>query len=352
MTTIIANPIYDSVFKFLLEDERVAKVLISALLQKEVVELQMRQHEFSKKTDHRISICRIDFSAKIKDKDGAEHLVLIELQKTWLATETMRFRQYLGTQYSDPRNTLSKDGDRKGFGLPIISIYLLDHRVGDLPEPVVYVRRRYLDYNSNPVVDGVPDPFVESLTHDAIIVQIPLLSGKTRNRLERLLLVFDQDFQVEGNSHLLCIDKSAPWNAEEQLVIDRLLKAAVNSELLREMYIEDEFLSELEQRDTEIMRKEQELQQSKQELQRSKQELQQSKQELQQKDQEIEQKDQVIEQSKQELQQSKQELEQKERMLRSAVAMLREQGMAVGGIAGCLGLTEEEVERILAEVEK
>ena len=36
MTTIIANPIYDSVFKFLLEDERVAKVLISALLQKEV----------------------------------------------------------------------------------------------------------------------------------------------------------------------------------------------------------------------------------------------------------------------------------------------------------------------------
>ena len=28
--TIIANPIYDSVFKFLLEDERAAKVLLSA----------------------------------------------------------------------------------------------------------------------------------------------------------------------------------------------------------------------------------------------------------------------------------------------------------------------------------
>ena len=346
---IIANPIYDTVFKFLMEDERVAKVLISALLQKEVVELQMRQHEFTKKTDRSVSICRIDFSAKIKDKDGTEHLVLIELQKTWLATETMRFRQYLGTQYSDPKNTLSKDGDKKGFGLPIISIYLLDHRVGDLPEPVVYVRRRYLDYNSNPVVDGVPDPFVESLTHDAIIVQIPLLSGKTRNRLERLLMVFDQDFQVEGDSHFLRIDENAPQTAEEQLVIDRLIKAAATSELLREMYIEDEFLSELEQRDTEIMRKEQELQQSRQELQQSKQELQQSKQKLQQSKQELQQSKQKLEQSKQELEQKDQVIVQKERMLQSAVVMLREQGLAVGGIAGCLGLTDEEVERILGE---
>ena len=42
--TLIANPIYDVVFKFLMEDERVAKILLSALLQKEVVEVQMRQH--------------------------------------------------------------------------------------------------------------------------------------------------------------------------------------------------------------------------------------------------------------------------------------------------------------------
>ena len=33
----IANPIYDSVFKYLMEDERIAKTLLSALLKKEVV---------------------------------------------------------------------------------------------------------------------------------------------------------------------------------------------------------------------------------------------------------------------------------------------------------------------------
>lgn len=45
--TIIANPIYDSVFKYLMEDNRVAKVLLSALLQKDVLEVQMRQHEYT-----------------------------------------------------------------------------------------------------------------------------------------------------------------------------------------------------------------------------------------------------------------------------------------------------------------
>ena len=37
----IANPIYDSVFKYLMEDERVARTILSALLKKEVVSVEM-----------------------------------------------------------------------------------------------------------------------------------------------------------------------------------------------------------------------------------------------------------------------------------------------------------------------
>ena len=33
----VANPIYDSVFKYLMEDERIAKTMLSALLKKEVI---------------------------------------------------------------------------------------------------------------------------------------------------------------------------------------------------------------------------------------------------------------------------------------------------------------------------
>ena len=42
MVISVANPIYDSVFKYLMEDERVAKTILSALLKREVVEVEMR----------------------------------------------------------------------------------------------------------------------------------------------------------------------------------------------------------------------------------------------------------------------------------------------------------------------
>ena len=96
----IANPIYDTVFKYLLEDNRIVKTLLSALLKKEVVEAEVRKHEYSNGARDKISMFRIDFGAKVREADGQLRLVLIELQKTWLETETLRFRQYLGAQYA------------------------------------------------------------------------------------------------------------------------------------------------------------------------------------------------------------------------------------------------------------
>lgn len=262
--TLIANPIYDVVFKFMMEDENVAKLLLSALLKKEIVELQMRQHEYTSVQQTRISLFRMDFSAKILDKDGSEHLVLIELQKTWLATETLRFRQYLGTHYLS-KNNMCDNGD-SSFGLPIISIYILGHTVGDLKEPVIYVRRRYLDYDDQVIEQK--DPFIESLTHDSIIVQIPYLQGRTRNRLERLLNVFDQDYRMPDNEHMLNIDESI-FTESEQIIVIRLLRAGAEPEVRRSMVVEDEILSEIEKRDTVLMQKEQEIKQKDKMLQQT-----------------------------------------------------------------------------------
>ena len=105
----VANPIYDAVFKYLLEDERVARTLLSALLQREVVEVHVRKHEYTNGTRDKISMFRIDFGAQVRQDDGSLKLILIELQKTWLETETLRFRQYLGTQYADPDNIIKEE---------------------------------------------------------------------------------------------------------------------------------------------------------------------------------------------------------------------------------------------------
>lgn len=272
--TLIANPIYDVVFKFLMEDERVAKMLLSALLKKEIVTLQMRQHEYTSVMQNRISSFRMDFSAKIKEPDGDEHMVLIELQKTWLATETLRFRQYLGTQYLS-KTSMCEDDPR--FGLPIISIYILGHLLGNLQEPVIYVRRRYLDYDDRVIEQK--DPFIESLTHDSIIVQIPCLKGRTRTRLERLLNVFDQDYQMDENAHLLEINEDI-FVGEEQLIVTRLLKAGVAPDVRRAMEVEDEILSEIEARDTLIMQKEQEIERKSQEIEQKARELRQREEQV------------------------------------------------------------------------
>ena len=79
----IANPLYDSVFKFLMEDEIVARTLLSALLKKEIVSVEMRPNEYSNREDGRVSIFRIDFGAIVREENGEEHLILIEVQKSW-----------------------------------------------------------------------------------------------------------------------------------------------------------------------------------------------------------------------------------------------------------------------------
>ena len=39
----IANPLYDAVFDFMMDDERVARILLSALLKKNVVAVETKQ---------------------------------------------------------------------------------------------------------------------------------------------------------------------------------------------------------------------------------------------------------------------------------------------------------------------
>lgn len=249
----VANPIYDAVFKYLMEDARIAKTIISALLKREVAEVSVRKHEYTNGTRDKISMFRIDFGAQVRQDDGSLKLILIELQKTWLETETLRFRQYLGTQYADPDNIL-KEKDSEGYGIPMITVYLLGHRVGDIEEPVLYVNHKSYDYNDNEVTKGMPDPFVESLVHDSIIVQIPLLRGQINNRLERVLSFFDQSHKDKYNRQILNINEELYSEDEEMnLILHRLLSAASDAKVRQDMNVEEEFFRAIENRDTAIM---------------------------------------------------------------------------------------------------
>ena len=249
---IVANPIYDIVFKYLMEDERIARTILSALLKKEVTDVKVRRNEYSNSNRENLSIFRIDFGATIQEPDGSKHLILIELQKTWLETETLRFRQYLGVHYANPENILPES--REGYAIPMVTVYLLGHKVGDIEEPVLYVRRHSYDYNDNLVTKGLPNPFIDSLTHDSIIVQIPRLHGQVNNRLDKVLSIFDQSHTEGANKQVLNIDERLYAGDDEMLhIVHRLLAAASDSRMRHEMNVEDEYYSVIEKRDTTIM---------------------------------------------------------------------------------------------------
>lgn len=308
----IANPIYDSVFKYLMEDERIAKTLLSALLKKEVVAVEMRRNEYTNGVRDNISMFRIDFGAHVKEPDGTIRLVLIELQKTWLETETLRFRQYLGAQYSNPENVPSEN-NKDGYAIPMVAIYLLGHRVGDINVPVLYVKHKAYDYDGNVVTDGIPDPFVESLIHDSIIVQIPLLHGQVNNRLEKVLSVFDQSQKNGSDRHVLNVNDT-PFDDDDdmQYLLRRLLMAAANAQLRQEMNVEDEYFKALEDRDTALMMKDKKL----------------------------------AEQAEQ-LEQNKAELEQNKAQLRTMALLLSNSGMSVEVIAKSVGMSQDQVKLLL-----
>ncbi|MDR1592987.1 MAG: hypothetical protein LBS43_00705, partial [Prevotellaceae bacterium] len=50
-SVIIANPIYDTVFKKLMENQRIAKFFLSTILERQIEDVTVLPQEFTRKTD-------------------------------------------------------------------------------------------------------------------------------------------------------------------------------------------------------------------------------------------------------------------------------------------------------------
>ncbi len=211
--------------------------------------------------------------------------------------------------------------------LPMVAVYLLGHRVGDIKEPVVYVNHDVYDYNGKVVKDGKEEPFVESLTHNSIIVQIPRLKGRVNNRLEKVLSVFDQSRKDAEDKQVLNIDENKyEDDADMMYMLHRLTAAAADSEMRQDMNVEDEYYKAIEDRDTAIMKREKE---------------------LKQKDEQLQQKDEQLQQKSEQLQQRDEQLQQRDEQLKNVVKLLYSNGMDTLQIAKTTGISNDEVTAML-----
>jgi len=213
---IIANPIYDVVFKRLMEDKRIAKFFIETLLEETITEIQVKPQEFifDKEIEHLkdteriekikeqitgllgLSVYRLDFIATIKTEDNEYRKVLIEVQKAKNLIDLMRFRNYLGEQYKKEDEIETSNG-KENVVLPIITIYLLGFKLPEIETAAIKVNRQYFDLITKQVINKKSD-FIEKLTHDCYVVQVPRIQVKMQNRLEQLLSIFEQDYFVDN----------------------------------------------------------------------------------------------------------------------------------------------------------
>ncbi len=344
----VANPIYDSVFKFLMEDERIAKTVLSALLKKEVVSVEMRRHEHPNVTRDKISMFRIDFAARVKEDDGTVRLILIELQKTWLDTETLRFRRYLAAQYNAEENMV-KEGGLNGYAVPMIAVYLLGHRVGNINKDVVYVSHNAYDYDGRVVENGMKDPFINSLVHDSIIVQIPLLHGKINNRLDKVLSVFDQSQRDSRNQQIVCLDVNDYEDDTEMMyILRRLSLATMNAEVRQEMNDEDEFYSVIEARDTQVMKLNEMLSEKNAQLSEKAAQLSEKAAQLSEKAAQLSEKDAQLSEKDAQLSEKDARLSEATSQIVSMVKSMAGKGMSAEEIAMLTGKTIDDVNALLA----
>ncbi len=243
----IANPIYDVVFKYMMEDNDVAKLLISKIMDEEIIKLDflpqenvvnidfgipdLKKREKSKTGARYLTVYRLDFKAEIKTPAGSK-IVLIEVQKAKFPTDILRFRKYLGEQYADPKNKT----------IPIVSIYFLAYGLEHTKSPVIKVEREYIDVTTGEKIKE-KEEFIESLTHDSYVIQIKYLKKEHKSDLEKLLSVFDQADKSE-NAHILSISEDE-YPKEFNVLLKRLQKAVLDNDLRKKMDVEDQIIEEL-----------------------------------------------------------------------------------------------------------
>ncbi|MCR4560728.1 MAG: hypothetical protein K5685_11675 [Bacteroidales bacterium] len=255
----VFNPIYDTVFKYLVEDERVAKVLLSNILDKKIESVSMKHNDHVVQIKDDLKLLRIDFAATIINDDGTKEIATIEIQKAYEEDEVMRFKTYYGLQTQDKENAHKITKVRRSRTDPqktetyeiykpyhIYSIYILGHKLGDGYEYAVMKGSFvFKDLDGCEIDLSTYNEFIDGMTNHIVIIQIPFLPEKPKRHLEKLLSVFDQRKKDDNDKKYVEIDDH-DYDEDYCVLVNRLIRATADTQLVGDLNFEDEMLRKLE----------------------------------------------------------------------------------------------------------
>jgi hypothetical protein len=115
--------------------------------------------------------------------------------------------------------------------------------------PILRIKRQIIEHGTEKVLEQGKSDFIEMLTHDSIIIQIPALKKKAQktDELEKLLDIFElvKEQKIEFDEKKVSRDYFP--------VLRRLHKAIQNEQIQAIMMVEDEFVEGIKEKEAEIL---------------------------------------------------------------------------------------------------
>ena len=305
---IIPNPIYDVVFRYLMQDYDSALIILSTLINEKIKKLdfqpltyarkktadeniqqteQLLNKRFDKKrekiqndsslskidkeikiseitikdpkTGKDIKLLHLDFSAVIEKENGEEELVIIELQKVAIETDIFRFKQYIAENFQKKKIVKTTDPDTGQIieiELPyrLIPIFILNFKIEDeISDLMIRTKQIKTGIFTGKELDK-KNEFIDNLSYELYVEIDKSLFEKDeyRSKLYALLKLFDQQAKKIDNEYRLRLFRRLFPKFLDR-VIKRLQTADIdNPDLEKQMQAEDLYLKPLLRRDNKI----------------------------------------------------------------------------------------------------
>jgi len=186
---LIPNPIYDVVFKYLMEDYESAVIVLSTFIGQKITDLHFEPQEFPDKTEEdndgeHIKLFHLDFSATITRADGTNEIIIIELQKAKRPSDIFRFKRYLSKNFQrkfkktviDERTGAIKEIE---VSYRIFPIYIFNFKIeNEIKDLVITVNRHKTGLFKRMELKKESE-FIENISYDMLIVQLPYINDVT-----------------------------------------------------------------------------------------------------------------------------------------------------------------------------
>ena len=322
---IIANPIFDSIFKYLLLDLKAARLLIELITGYKVLKITPINKEFIKMNQDKVILnsdymkeltkeYRLDFACTISIAGGKQKLIIIELQRANLVSDIVRFRKYIGFHYLLDHDTPEPFDIQGIYFLGQGDKYTKDH-LATISVPVTFDLETKRPINKK-------STFIQKLTHSIIVINIQALNKVKKNtELYQVLQIFNQRRTiVNTQSKYIEIDETKFPNKYRAL-LDVLnadtLDPKVSLLLTTEALIEEDRAKENKKLRDRMLKMQEEAQRKQEEAQRKQEEAQRKQEEAQ----------------------------------LNAIKGFLQLGSSPDFIASCLNLTLDEVKKIIIEIQ-